>query len=154
MAQPPIPDNKSARQDAVRALALLDTPHEERFDRYTRFAQRLFDVPISFIGLIDSDRQWFKSSYGFEVQSVDRHMSFAAHTILANSPLVVEDTLTDSRFADGPMVKGAPNVRFYAGVPLTDGAGHMVGDEGLVQLFEDDEKFTVTQVAAETAVSP
>jgi len=127
MTSPPIPDNEQKRQEAVRALALLDTPQEERFDRYTRFAQRLFDVPISYIGLIDADRQWFKSIQGFDLDESPREMSFCAHTIVGHETLMVPDTHLDERFKNSPIVVNPPHIRFYAGMPLATEDGYNVG---------------------------
>ena len=48
----------------MHALGLLDTPGEERFDSVVRLAARLFQVPITYVALLDKDRQWFKSQCG------------------------------------------------------------------------------------------
>ena len=39
---------------------------EERFDRVTRLAKRIFGVSILSSSLIDADRQWFKSCIGLD----------------------------------------------------------------------------------------
>lgn len=113
-----IPETEARRLAAVRSLHILDTPAEERFDRFTRIAARLFNVPVSLITLIDEDRQWFKSRVGTDVDETPRNLSFCAHAILEPRPLVVPDALQDERFANNPVVVGPPRVRFYAGVPL------------------------------------
>jgi hypothetical protein len=110
----------------VRALNLLDTPPEDRFDRIVRLAQRLFDVPMVAVNLIDDDRQYSKARVGLEDSVTPRSESFCSRTIESPEQLVVTDTLTDARFAEHPAVTGAPGVRFYAGQPLSAG-GHNVG---------------------------
>ncbi|MCO4773501.1 MAG: GAF domain-containing protein [Deltaproteobacteria bacterium] len=122
-----LPPDEIERLRALESLNLLDTPPEERFDRTTRIASALFDAPIALISLIDSDRQWFKSSHGMEVQETPREVAFCAHTILDDQLMEVPDTLQDERFADNPAVAGEPRVRFYAGVPLKSPSGHRVG---------------------------
>ena len=67
MIPPPEPPNEEKRLAALRALNILDTPPEERFDRLTRLAQRTFGVPIAVISLLDEKRQWFKSCQGLTV---------------------------------------------------------------------------------------
>jgi len=124
-AAPPVDEMK--RLDALRRLNLLDTPTEERFDRLTRLAQRLFHVPISLVSLIDSDRQWFKSAQGLPVREGPRDMSFCAHALLEPEVLVVPDALQDERFAENPLVAGVPRVRFYAGKKLYSPDGFAVG---------------------------
>lgn len=100
---------------------------EDRFDRITRTAARLFDVPIALISLVDTDRQWFKSRYGLEVASTTREVSFCGHAIASDAIFVVADALEDDRFRDNPLVTGSPHIRFYAGHPLHARSGHRVG---------------------------
>ena len=123
----PLPENEGRRLDALHALNLLDTPPEERFDRYTRIAAQLFDVPIALVSLIDTDRQWYKSRHGIELTETPRDTAFCAHTILDNAVLQVPDALQDARFADSPYVAGEPRVRFYAGAPLAAADGSLLG---------------------------
>lgn len=127
MIKAPIPPNESERLTALRALKILDTPPEERFDRITRLASRLFDMPIAYVALVDADRQWFKSSCGLSASETPRDISFCGHTILRDEMLLIPDTLRDPRFADNPFVTGDPRIRFYAGVPLKVQGGHKVG---------------------------
>lgn len=118
MQSAPIPLDEARRLSALRALALLDTPAEERFDRITRLALRLFEVSSATIALVDETREWIKSSAGFPHPQLARDVSFAAHAIAEGELLVVEDTVSDARFYDHPLVIGDPRVRFYAGEPL------------------------------------
>lgn len=126
IAAPPT-ENETQRIAALHALDLLDTPAEERFDRLTRLAGALFDVPIALISLVDSDRQWFKSRVGLTVDHTDRCVSFCAHAIHDDGLFVVEDATQDPRFAGNPLVTGDPGIRFYAGQPLRGPYGERVG---------------------------
>ncbi|HET9076768.1 MAG TPA: GAF domain-containing protein, partial [Acidimicrobiales bacterium] len=87
---PPLPD-ELRRLSTLHALGLLDTPAEERFDRITRMAQRLFDAPIALISLVDEHRQWFKSRQGLEATETPRNVSFCGHAIHGDDPMVVLD---------------------------------------------------------------
>ncbi|HEX3634655.1 MAG TPA: sensor domain-containing diguanylate cyclase [Paraburkholderia sp.] len=127
MQVPLTPSNESARLDTLRALNILDTLPEERFDRLTRLAKRLFDVPIALVSLVDEDRQWFKSCIGLAASETSRDVSFCAHAILDDDILMVPDTLADARFHDNPLVTDDPNIRFYAGCPLTVPNGSKLG---------------------------
>ncbi|MDC6127953.1 sensor domain-containing diguanylate cyclase, partial [Burkholderia gladioli] len=118
MSSAPLPADEASRLAKLRSLQLLDTPDEERFDRITRLARRIFDVPIALVSLVDENRQWFKSCFGLDVRETSRDMSFCAHAILSRQTLVIPDATLDPRFADNPLVTGAPGIRFYAGHPL------------------------------------
>jgi sigma-B regulation protein RsbU (phosphoserine phosphatase) len=122
-----LPVDEGERLAALRALRVLDTPAEERFDRLTRLLSRMFDVPMAFVSLVDADRQWFKSSCGLSTRQTSRAISFCTHAILADEPLVVHDAHLDERFRNSPLVTGDPYLRFYAGQPLAGPGGHKVG---------------------------
>src|SRR3954453_17585749 len=127
MIAAPIPVDDAERLEALHALDLLDTPPEERFDRITRVLTLVLRVPMAYISLVDSDRQWFKSSCGLDTIQTPRAVSFCGHAILSDQPMVVADAAEDERFRDNPLVTGEPHIRFYAGQPLTGPGGHKVG---------------------------
>lgn len=127
MKAPPVSGDEQERLSELRSLAILDTPPEERFDRVTRMARRLFGVPIALVTLVDENRQWFKSCSGLDFRETERRISFCAHAILNNGALVIEDTTQDERFADNPSVTGDPHIRFYAGQPLHALSGQSMG---------------------------
>ena len=105
----------------------MDTGPEAVFDRVANLAARLIGVPVATITFVDGDRQWYKAAVGVPLMEMPRGVSFCAHTILGTEPLVVPDLRLDPRFADNPLVAGAPHARFYAGVPLHDDDGHNLG---------------------------
>lgn len=127
MQVPGIPRNEAERIQVLRELLILDTDPEERFDVITVYCQSRFDCAIALVTLVDSDRQWFKSACGLNVRETPRDISFCGHVILQDEVMVINDTLQDPRFADNPLVLGAPFIRFYAGAPLTLSSGHNVG---------------------------
>ena len=127
MKKPDIAQDEQARLEALRLLGVLDTPPEERFDRLTRMAKRLFGVPIALVSLIDEHRQWFKSCLGLSVSETPRDISFCGHAILGSDLFIIPDTKKDPRFADNPLVLGAPHIRFYAGCPLSAPNGQKLG---------------------------
>lgn len=123
----PLPEDEVGRLQALHALRLLDTPREDRFDRFTRMASAMFDMPFVFISLVDAERQWFKSCIGVDIDETPREVSFCAHAIHHSDLFVVPDTLLDDRFAENPVVADGPRVRFYAGCPLVLASGHCIG---------------------------
>lgn len=145
MTPAPIPDNDAQRVAALRELLILDTPPEERFDRVVRFLAEEFDAPIALVSLIDQNRQWFKSAVGLDVCETARDISFCGHAIVRPDIFVIEDALRDPRFADNPLVTGAPHIRFYAGAPLVTPNGVALGTLCLIDTVP--RPFTVTDRA-------
>jgi diguanylate cyclase (GGDEF)-like protein len=147
MIAPPLPSNEDARVATLRVLQILDTDPDERFDRITRMARRIFQVPIALVSLVDADRLWFKSSQGLDLREAPRDTSFCGHAILAEDILLIPDALLDPRFADNPIVTGPPHVRFYAGCPVRSPSGHRLGTLCLIDPmprgFDADDQATL-----------
>ena len=122
-----MPSDEQRRLTALRSLKILDTEPEERFDRVTRLATALFDVPVAMISLVDENRQWFKSCVGTNVTETPRDYAFCSHVVYKREPMIIADTFQDDRFADNPMVVNEPRIRFYAGYPLILQDGSCIG---------------------------
>jgi diguanylate cyclase (GGDEF)-like protein len=132
MIKPDIPHDEQSRLRTLESLNILDTFHEERFDRLTRLASRLFDVPMAVVTLVDDKRQWFKSCIGLNVSETARDVSFCGHAILSDEVLLVPDTKKDLRFADNPLVVSEPHIRFYAGCPIKSVNGSRLGTLAII----------------------
>jgi GAF domain-containing protein len=144
--QVPIPVNEKERLDALYQYAILDTLPEQAYDDIATLAAFICDTPISAISLLDSNRQWFKAKIGWEQAETPRSVAFCAHTIVQAGILVVEDTQADSRFAEIELLAAGSRIRFYAGVPLVDPAGHALG--ALCVMDHKPRGLTVEQAAA------
>lgn len=156
MKKPETPANEKERIKALRELQILDTEPEERFDRITRMARRVFDVPIALVSLVDENRQWFKSKQGLDASETPRDISFCGHAILGNEIFVIEDAVEDIRFTDNPLVTGEPHIRFYAGMPLRYLNGSKLGTLCIIdrkpRVF-DDSDYEMLRDLAEMAES-
>ncbi|RRJ82748.1 GGDEF domain-containing protein [Aestuariirhabdus litorea] len=147
-----IPKDEPQRIAALNRLGVLDTPPEQRFDRITRMAKRIFGVPVALVSLVDSERQWFKSKVGLEVDETPRNVSFCAHAILSNELFMVPDATHDQRFIDNPLVVGEPHIRFYAACPLKAIDGSRVGTLCLIDKeprnLDAEQQETLADLAA------
>lgn len=118
MKTPDLPQNEQERLSTLKSLTILDSAPDERFDRLTRIAVKLFDVPVALVSIVDKNRQWFKSCQGLDITETPRDLSFCGHAILGEGAFVVEDTHEDERFVDNPLLIGQKHIRFYAGYPI------------------------------------
>lgn len=152
MKTPELPSDESVRLGTLRSLDILDTLPEERFDRLTRMARRLFGVPIALVSLVDAERQWFKSCVGLDATETPRDVSFCGHAIHGDDVFLVDDATKDERFADNPLVLDEPRIRFYAGCPLRAPNGSQMGTFCIIdyepRTLDEDELETLRDLAS------
>jgi excisionase family DNA binding protein len=123
----PVPVDEARRLAALGASGLLDSDNDDAFDRVTWLASHATSCPMALITLLSAQRQWFKSRVGVDERETARAQAFCSHALMHDAPFVVEDALSDARFADNPMVVGAPYIRFYAGYPVRTADGLALG---------------------------
>ncbi|KFC68027.1 EAL domain-containing protein [Massilia sp. LC238] len=116
---------EASRLEALRQLELLDTAPSEAFDRITRMAAQLFQLPIAAVSLTDSDRQWFKSKVGVAHDAIPRVKAPCAAVADSGRMLEVPDLLDSECFRDSPLADSG--IRFYLGAPLVTKTGHCLG---------------------------
>lgn len=112
------PANEEKRIEALKRYNILDTPPDGSFDRITKLASSIFDVPIAIISLVDTERIWFKSAHGLNVNQINRDPGLCASAILSEDVYVVNNAATDPRTLTNPLVAGDFGLRFYAAAPL------------------------------------
>jgi PAS domain S-box-containing protein len=148
MKYPDLPKNEKVRLQELHSYDILGESEQKDFDFLTRMAAEICGAKISLISLITEDKQWFLSHHGLDDRETPRNFAFCAHAInTPNEPFIVEDARKDERFHDNPLVKGKPNIIFYAGIPLVnendaplgsicviDDAPRTINDEQLVSL--------------------
>jgi signal transduction histidine kinase len=127
MITAPLPSDEAGRIKELKYFQILDTVPEAAFDDFTKIASYICQTPIALITLVDESRQWFKSKVGLDATETSRDMAFCSHAILQDDVFVIPDSLKDERFYDNPLATQAPDIRFYAGAPLTTSSGHKIG---------------------------
>lgn len=116
-----------ARLAAVERSTLLSRQESAVFDPLTWLAATVTSAPIALLTLLTRSQQLFLSRHGVTMKETPRSWAFCNYTIAQDALFFVSDTLEDARFRDNPLVTGAPHIRFYAGVPLTDAEGFLLG---------------------------
>jgi len=142
-----LPLNEAGRLEALRRYNVLDTPPEAVFDDLALLAAQICGTPMAVISLVDEARQWFKARIGVEVAETPREVAFCAHTVLQPDRIMeVPDAEQDARFINSPLMTEDPHIRFYAGAPLVDPRGHVLG--ALCVMDRQPRKMTKEQLAA------
>lgn len=119
--------NETERLNKLLGYKILDTPEENDFDELVHLASSICKTPISLVSLLDDKRQWFKARHGLAVKETPKEVSFCQHAIKDEKLFIVNDALLDPRFENNPLVTGFPDIRFYAGMPLTTNDGFNLG---------------------------
>lgn len=127
-----IPCQGSTGLEKVSQEQFLSSPAIAAFDNLARLVANICQTPVGLISLIDSQRQYIKSSFGVETAAAQRYLAFSTYAILQpeicqRNICIIRDTLTDKRFAKTTLVRVPPEIRFYAGVPLLSPEGIMLG---------------------------
>jgi len=152
MLSPATPHNESFRLKALKEYSILDTLPEQEYDDITQLASQICETPISLIGLIDENRQWFKSKVGIEGNESPREVTFCAHAIIDPTEIfTIKDSRLDERFYDNPNVTGEPHVVFYAGIPLVSPEGFPLGT--LCVVDHKPKELSIEQLQALKALS-
>ena len=120
-------DNNQYRLNAVNRFKSLDEGINNDLNALIELIGQICEAPISLITLVDENTQWFKVSRGVEIDCTDRDLAFCNYTIEQSELMEVNDTITDDRFKNNPLVTGSPNIRFYAGSTLTTKDGYAIG---------------------------
>ena len=118
---------ETSRTAAFGERTFLNTAADAAFDRLTRLAVDIFDVPIATIAIVDGEGRWFEGGHGAGAVPTLGTASFCMQTVLHDDVMVVEDAKVDLRFAGNPSVIDEPRIRFYAGAPLLGGSGERIG---------------------------
>lgn len=145
-------DVEADRMQAVGRYGILDTPPDGAFDRVASLAARWFDVPIATVSIVDTDRIWFKATYGLDgVAQIGRDAGLCASAILQDRPYHVDDALTDPRVVGNPLVHGPLGIRFYAAAPLITPEGHRLGTINVLDTVPHEASEADLQVLADLA---
>jgi diguanylate cyclase (GGDEF)-like protein/PAS domain S-box-containing protein len=105
----------------------FDPAPEAECNEIVRLAASICGMPVGLLTLLDERQQWFRVSDGFKLEETPREIACCAYAIRQTELFVVQDALSDSRFAGNPLVQSEPAIRFYAGMPMHTAEGHPVG---------------------------
>src|SRR5690606_35928863 len=84
------------------------------------------DCPASMIYIMELETQCIHSCVGLSMDTVPRRDTICQYTIMSHDVLIIEDTFLDERSSSNPIIRDG-NIRFYAGVPLVEEQGYVLG---------------------------
>ncbi len=119
--------SETLRLENLYKYEILDTPADGCYDEITSLATKIFSVPIAIITLVDTDRIWFKSSYGLDVEQIPRSPGLCSSAIMSDDIYVVENARVDPRTLSNPLVAEVMGLQFYAAAPLRSSEGYNLG---------------------------
>lgn len=122
----PVPSNEEQRLKKLEFFELLDLGKDPELDVFAEGACLIADCPASLIAMMEKDRQTVQSCVGLAFDFVDRKDTVCQYTIASRETVVINDTFTDERSSDNPLIREG-GIRFYAGVPLIDNEGFVLG---------------------------
>lgn len=140
------------RIKTLHKYELLDTPPDGSFNKMTELAAKIFNVPIAIISLVDSDRIWFKSHFGLDIDQISKDPGLCASAILSDDVYLVEDAKNDPRCLANPLVVGEFGLEFYAAAPLRTKDGHNLGTFCIIdkrqRYINSDQQAMLKQMAS------
>lgn len=131
---------------ALKRYEILDTPQDGAFNRLTQLASKIFNVPIAIISLVDTDRIWFKSHYGLEINEIKLEPGLCTSAIMSDEVYVVESAKEDPRTLTNSLVVSEFGLQFYAGAPLHTRDGYNLGTLCII----DKKQRYITEAQKET----
>jgi eukaryotic-like serine/threonine-protein kinase len=123
----PAAEVEPERVGGVRRFGVLDNPAEGAFDRIAGLAARILSTPIAIVSIVDSERVWFKSHFGLELDEIERDHGLWASAVYNGRPWMIDGTRVDARELSNATIAREFGLQFYAGVPLTSHDGYKLG---------------------------
>lgn len=146
------PDNEKERLNSLHSYKVLDSIPEIDFDDVILLASQICKTSIAYICLIDDERQWFKSTKGFNIKESTLNTSICSYAIsFPEDILIIPNLLDDERFYDHPIATGQEQIKFYASVPLINADGYALGT--ICVLDKKERKLTAKQAEAMQSLS-
>ncbi len=133
----------------------LPASSDPALERFARLVRRQLDVPVALVTLVSANEQVFPGAIGLpepwqSTRCTPLSHSFCQHVVRSSAPLLISDARTDPLVADNLAIPDL-NVIAYAGVPLTDADGVVVGSlcaiDSRPRTWSDEDLAVLTDLA-------
>jgi len=122
----PLPENENQRMRRLQKYDLIGLGKDPDFDIFTQSAVALTGCAAALVALMEEDTQRIQSCIGLDIDSVDRKNTVCQYTMMSAEALIIRDTALDERTSANPLIVSG-GIRFYAGVPIQDKDGYVLG---------------------------
>jgi EAL domain-containing protein (putative c-di-GMP-specific phosphodiesterase class I)/putative methionine-R-sulfoxide reductase with GAF domain len=119
--------DESKRLAAIDLLKNPDKGRDDALKKYTHLICQLLNMPMSFVSVLDEEKQYIKSAQNVAVTEISLSEAFCVQTQEQSKTFICHDTHQHPAFRDYHAVKEAPFIRFYAGCPLITQDGVPIG---------------------------
>jgi len=124
------PESRSMPPPSLAEVS--DRTPDPALEELVRLAAVLSGADYAYLGWMDSDRLWFKSTYGFMARDQDRKTSACHWVVSQAASLLIRDAAaeshTDSRIpAEGIELENALRCQSYLGIPLLASGNRVIG---------------------------
>lgn len=146
MLSPPFLENEEQRLDVLNDNYVSPVARDERFDRITRTAMRLLEIPYAFLALNGPDGPALRSVHGLPAQDIAHALAFCDPQIVSEQVLMVPDTSANPLFWHNALVTGPAHVRSFLAIPLSRVPGVLGGT--LCALHHEPRAFRSSHILA------
>ena len=106
---------------------ILDFLSQKEYDSFMELARNICKKPVAKINFIDTGNQFIKSAKGVNGSLLPLSDTFCRLTIQGTEVLEIKDALLDPGVSELSCVRSKSGIRFYAGVPLINEDGFVIG---------------------------
>jgi GAF domain-containing protein len=127
----PVRLGEPARIRRITAYDLFHPDLRQRLDTVAEDSAHRLGAPVSLVSVVLDSSQFVLGRYGLsswaaEARGVPAEWALCSHTVLLGEPYRVFDGAIDPKHHDNPLLS-MTGVRSYAGVPLRDDGGLVLG---------------------------
>ena len=123
----PRPDLELERLVAVRSVVAFKNAETAELKAISQLAQGVFGVARAAVHILDEDWLHIAEQAGLQFQECPRDIAICDRVVVTQNILTVTDLSAHPEFGSLPYVKGAPDLRSYAGAPIELEPGLVVG---------------------------
>ncbi len=110
---------------------------QSSLDRIVMHCAQAFESEIALVTALDEVNQTILAKHGIDLLTTSRKDSFCQFVVDGKKSMLVRNAVADVRVAKSPLVINGPKIRSYAGCPITNSEGTVIGALCLIDSRRD-----------------